>query len=39
MWWRSRRIPVDHQNVNDDWSTTTPPAAPAAERVPATAAS
>jgi PiT family inorganic phosphate transporter len=39
MWWRSRRLPVDHHNVNDDWSATTPPAAPADDRVPATAAS
>ena len=39
MWWRSRRLPVDHHNVNDDWSATTPPDPAADARVPATAAS
>jgi inorganic phosphate transporter, PiT family len=39
MWWLSRRRPVGHHNVNDDWSATVPPAAPADDRVPATAAS
>jgi PiT family inorganic phosphate transporter len=38
MWWRSRRLPVDHSNVNDDWSATTPPPA-TDDRVPAAAAS
>ncbi len=38
MWWRSRQVPVDHSNVNDDWSATTPPT-PADERVPAGTAS
>jgi PiT family inorganic phosphate transporter len=39
MWWRSRQIPVDHHNVNDDWSATAPPADTPDERVPAAAAS
>ncbi|MEV6348894.1 inorganic phosphate transporter [Actinoplanes sp. NPDC051851] len=26
MWWRSRSGRVDHENVNDDWDGTTPPA-------------
>jgi inorganic phosphate transporter, PiT family len=39
MWWRSRRLPVGHHNVNDEWAATTPPATPADDRVPATAAS
>jgi inorganic phosphate transporter, PiT family len=34
MYLRSRRTPVDHNNVNDEWE-----AAPAADRVPATTAS
>jgi PiT family inorganic phosphate transporter len=34
MYLRSRRAPVDHTNVNDDWE-----AAPAPERVPAGTAS
>jgi PiT family inorganic phosphate transporter len=38
MWWRSRRLPVDQHNVNADWSTTVP-AVPADDRVPAIAAS
>jgi PiT family inorganic phosphate transporter len=39
MWWRSRQIPVDHENVNDDWTATAPPADTPDERVPAAAAS
>jgi inorganic phosphate transporter, PiT family len=35
MWLRSRRTPVDHNNVNDEWEG----APPADERVPAGAAS
>jgi PiT family inorganic phosphate transporter len=38
IWLRSRRTPVGHQNVNDDWEAVAEPA-PAADRVPATAAS
>jgi PiT family inorganic phosphate transporter len=40
MWLRSRRVPVDEHNVNDDWNPVTAEAAEAAvpERVAATAA-
>ena len=34
MYWHSRKTPVDHNNVNDEWAD-----APAPERVPAGAAS
>ena len=34
MWLRSRRLPVGHHNVNDDWETVAP--APVPDRVPAT---
>ncbi|MFI5895069.1 anion permease [Actinoplanes sp. NPDC051513] len=37
MWLRSRRIRVDHSNVNDDWDAVAPP--PAETRLPAAAAS
>jgi PiT family inorganic phosphate transporter len=37
LWLRSRRAPVDRDNVNDDWELAGPPPAP--DRVPATAAS
>jgi PiT family inorganic phosphate transporter len=38
MWLRSRRIRVDHSNVNDDWGAVVPPVAGAPGRLPATAA-
>ncbi|MCU7731036.1 inorganic phosphate transporter [Actinoplanes sp. KI2] len=37
MWLRSRRVPVDQHNVNDDWDAVASPAE-LPERVPATAA-
>jgi len=37
MWLRSRRVPVDQHNVNDDWDAVSVPTE-APERVAATAA-
>ena len=37
MWFISRRAPIDHHNVNDDWEATVEPPPIPASRVPAAA--